>query len=158
MQDSFVTVYDPYRPWTVIPEALATLAIIGFAVMAFREQVVAPRRRGERPDFGGVLGVLVAGAIALAVTSQVPTPAWAVVGGPAQVVEGPVRDVVRRDKPMGRPTLDFMVDGVPVHLYGEGRRLGLVNLPPDRGGPIREGLWVRVSLRAGKVLKFEVRE
>lgn len=73
------------------------------------------------------------------------------------MVDGPVEDL-RTGKPGRFETLDIRVEGVPVHVYGEGRRAALVRLATERGGPICEGTRMRVSLRAGKVLKFEIRE
>lgn len=145
--DCFVTVYDPYRTWMLVPEAACLALALWLCYLACRGGRLLP----------GILGTVVGLTVAVAMTSQVPTPAWAILGGPAQVVEGRVEDLH-----MGKwgrfETLDFRVGDVPVYIYGAGRRAELVRLAPEVGGPIRDGMYVRVSLRAGKVLKFEVRE
>jgi hypothetical protein len=145
--DAFVTVYDLYSPWTLVPEAACLALALWLCYLGCRGGRFLP----------GVLGTVAGLTVAAAVTSQVPTPAWVVLGGPAQVVEGRVEDL-RTAKPGRFETLDFRVDEVLVHIYGEGRRAELVRLAPELGGPIREGMYVRVSLRAGEVLKLEIRE
>ena len=46
MSANFVTVYDPYRAWMAIPELTALAGVLYFAIVSYREQVVARRQSG----------------------------------------------------------------------------------------------------------------
>jgi hypothetical protein len=152
-----VTLYDPYRSWMAIPELTALAGVLYFAIMSYREQVLARREAGLRADWDGLFGLGLALAVAVGVTSLVPTPAWMVLGGPSRVVEGPVEEARYGKTPSGVMTLDLVVEGVAVHLEDEGREAEMIAIPAELGGPVRRGDHVRVSLHAHRVLKFERR-
>jgi hypothetical protein len=151
----YVTIFDPYRAWMAIPELTALAGILYFAIVSFREQVVARREAGLRGDWDGLLGLGLSAAIAVGVTSLVPTPAWMVLGGPTRVVEGPVEEARYGTTPGGVMTLDLVVKGASIHLEDRGRESELMELADEMGGTIRPGDYVRVYLRADRVLKFE---
>jgi hypothetical protein len=151
----FVTVYDPYRSWMAIPELTALAGVLYFAIVSYREQVVARRVAGLRADWDGVFGLGVSLVVAIGVTSLVPTPAWMVLGGTTRVVEGPVEEVRYGKSAGGVVTLDFVVEGVAMHLEDRGREAEMVSIPDELGGPVRRGEHVRVSLHGHRVLKFE---
>ena len=155
MSADLITVYDPYRAWMAIPELTALAFLLYFAIVSFREQVVARRQVGFRGDWDGVLGLGVSLAVAIGVTSLVPTPAWMVLGGPTRVVEGPVEEARYGTTRGGVMTLDLVVKGTAIHLEDRGRESELMELADEMGGTIRPGDYVRVSLREDRVLKFE---
>jgi hypothetical protein len=138
-----------------IPELTALAFLLYFAIVSYREQVVARRQLGMRGDWDGVLGLGVSLAVAMGVTSLVPTPAWMVLGGPNRVVEGPVEEVRYGTTRGGTMTLDLVVKGTAIHLEDRGRESELMELADDMGGMIRAGDYVRVFLREHRVLKFE---
>jgi len=152
-----VTVFDPYRAWMAIPELTALAVLLYFGIVSYREQVLARREAGRRADWDGIFGLGVSLALAIGVTSQVPTPAWMVLGGSTRVVEGPVEQVRYGTTPGGIMTLDLVVEGVAMHLEDSGREAELMHFPEEIGGPFRRGDHVRVSLHSHRVLKFERR-
>jgi len=75
--------------------------------------------------------------------------------GDFKVVEGEVRSF----RPMTRESKEdesFEVGGVPFH-YGDGRISAGFDDTARRGGPIREGLPVRITYRDNTILRLEVR-
>jgi hypothetical protein len=149
-----VTIYDPYRAWMAIPELTALAGILYLAIASHREQVAARREAGLRGDWEGVFGLGVSLAVALGVTSLVPTPAWMVLGGTTRVVEGRVEEVRYGKTQGGVITLDLVVEGVTMHLEDRGREAELVSIPDELGGPVRPGDRVRVCLHGDRVLKL----
>jgi hypothetical protein len=150
-----VTIYDPYRSWMAIPELTALAVLLYFAIVSYREQVVARREMGLRADWDGVFGLGVALALAIGVTSMLPTPAWMVLAGASRVVEGPVEEVRYGKTQGGVITLDFVVEGVAVHLEDRGHEAEMLAIPDTLGGAIRNGERARVSLHGHRLLKFE---
>ena len=155
MSADLVTIYDPYRAWMAIPEVTALAGILYFAIVSYREQVTARREAGLRGVWDGVFGLGVSLAVAIGVTSLVPTPAWMVLGGTTRVVEGRVEEVRYGKTQGGVITLDITVEGVTMHLEDRGREAALVSIPDEEGGPVRPGDHVRVSLHDDRVLKLE---
>ena len=129
MSADLVTIFDPYRAWMAIPELTALAGILYFAIVSFREQVVARREAGLRGDWDGVFGLGVSLAMAIGVTSLVPTPAWMVLGGPTRVVEGRVEEARYGTTPGGVMTLDLTVEGAAIHLEDRGRESALMTRP-----------------------------
>jgi hypothetical protein len=77
--------------------------------------------------------------------------------GDFQVVQGEVRDY----KPMpsrGKGSESFTVNGIHFSYSDGDLSRGGFNNAALHGGPIREGLYVRICHRDGRVLKIEVRK
>jgi hypothetical protein len=152
----YVVAYEPYRFWMALPEILIVAVILGYGLVRHRSHMLARQQRGLPADPRGLIGLFLAFMVALAVTSRVPTPAWLVLGGANQRVEGKVEDM-RLDLTGAVPKLDFKVSGVNIHVESSGVREELFHLPAEVG-PLREGLPVRVGLRAGVIVKLEIRK
>jgi hypothetical protein len=75
-------------------------------------------------------------------------------------VEGVVSGFVRTDNDRGFfNSAEFAVGGVPFRVtYRHGGAKEVLALPEWSGGPLRDGLYVRVRHHNGKVLRVEVRE
>jgi len=150
-----VTIYDPYRSWMAIPELTALAGVLYFAIVSYRDQVVARREAGLRGDWDGVFGLSISLVVAIGATSMVPTPAWMVLGGTTRLVEGPVEEVRYGKAQSGVMTLDIVVEGTAIHLEDRGLEAEMLSIPDELGGPIRRGEIVRVSLHGHRVLTFE---
>lgn len=99
---------------------------------------------------GGIFGV------SNVVIQQVKCINWAK-SGEFEVVEGEVRDF----KPMpahGHTNEVFTVSGVRFSYSDYDLSRGGFNNATSHGGPIREGLPVRIAHRDGRILKIEVRK
>jgi hypothetical protein len=77
-----------------------------------------------------------------------------------ETVDGVVSGFVRTDNDRGfLNTAEFAVGGVPFSVtYRHGRAAEVLALPGWSGGPLRDGLHLRVRHHNGKILRVEVRE
>jgi hypothetical protein len=77
-----------------------------------------------------------------------------------ETVDGMVSGFVRTDNDRGfLITAEFSVGDVPFQVtYRHGRAAEVLGLPGWSGGPLRDGLHLRVRHHNGKILRIEVRE
>jgi hypothetical protein len=152
----FDVVEGGYRQWYVAPLCLMLVAI-GAGLVYFREHLrfMMPRLLGAVfPYF--FLGFSVLFTV-LAVTGtylQYATLRDALRDGRAELVEGTVTEFVPMP-PEGHAEESFKVDGEVFH-YSDYLINGGFNNTASHGGPIREGLHVRIWHVDGRIARLEI--
>jgi hypothetical protein len=156
MNSQFVTVFEVCaKPINWQPLIIcAIFCIVGLGI------VVQKWRSEERTKylFAGVIFCIVAFIVGFGSyrrdTYGIPEAAQALREGRVSTIEGRVTDFV----PMpygGHPDEQFTVSGVRFS-YSDYFNVPCFNNSSSHGGPIREGLWVRLSYRGNCILKIEV--
>ena len=156
MNSQFVTVFEiSAKPINWQPLIIcAIFCIVGLGV------VLQKWRSEERTKyaFAGAIFCFVAFIIGFAFyrgdTYGIPEAAKALRDGRVSIIEGRVTDFV----PMpygGHPDEQFTVSGVRFS-YSDYIVVPCFNNTTSHGGPIRDGLWVRLSYRGNCILKIEV--
>lgn len=157
----YVTVFDAAtRPYPFEPLQLGTIATLGCILVAIFPRLLGKTRFREprlrllvRCAFFAVFLVF-AGQTASSYFDIVAARADAQAGR-CSIVEGQVESY--RDTPGGRGRRDesFSVRGI-VFGYSNLEITGGFNTTAQDGGPIRNGLPVRICYRGGEILRLEV--
>ncbi len=155
----FVVIYERFDTGRLVLMSLVCLPPAAFALwFVVREIRAAMRewRRGQRLALIGTVFGLVLGAVFFCCILR-PTYEEAIIGGVQ--VEGVVQNYTQTESHGKIDTVRFTVSEVRfeyVHFFG--RNAGITRLGDSGRGMLRNGLYVRIEHRNGKILKLEIRE
>jgi hypothetical protein len=160
----YITAFDaaahPLRGWTAAAPGLVFVAIGGVLVLfpQLSEAIPYHGPQALKRPFDWVFlgfGVLITAVALVSTVGGNLTEGAALRRGDCRVVEGQVEHFQTTRTRGGSSRESVEVSGVPFE-YSDSEIQGGFRTPAASGGPMREGLQVRICERAGRILRLEI--